>query len=211
MVPISITFASMTAGCCSNDANPLVTWNNSYIPNKWSDEYIRTIGDHSMYLVRYDGIYIKATDWQDSTIAWLQFFPDGYIASQRGLISANAVVPKDFHEIDFSRNYSIHRFKVDAMGAIVLQRFGIHEYCFHFRYQFGQIDATGRLHLTSQRWLNNDAPSIWGNVAVSIDDTYHFVPLKGTSPFPTGDAFIHHGPILTPQQYRESMRASTPQ
>jgi hypothetical protein len=181
-------------GCCTNDAKPTTAWNGAWVPEKWSDEYIGEIGDKSNSTIRYDGIYVRPSGQVNDAIDWIQFFPDGYAITRINLTSQPLTMPASprFADIDYSSHCPIARFSVTPSNAITLQYFGTHERCFHFWYNFGEITPDGTIRLTKQRWLNTDAPSLWGNVAVKINLQFHFVAFADKPPFHSGQVFLNY-------------------
>jgi len=188
-------FSLLLTGCCVNDAKPSAAWTGAWVPDKWSDELIGSVGDHSRHLVRFDGIYLRPAMTMGEGLAWVQFFPDGYMLGKIDVSPQRFVAPARFSEIDYSRRIAFGRYSVLMTGATTFQSFGIHERCFHFQYEFGEINPDGRIVMRKQRWLNSDAPSLWGNVPADINAIYIFVPFPDAPAFATGKAFLEHKPV----------------
>jgi len=191
---VTLLIALLSTGCCSNDATPLAAWNGAWIPDKWSDELIGAVGDHSGQTIRYDGIYLRPPMQIGDGVAWVQFFPDGYAVVEINVTPKQFTPPSRFSEINYAQRVGVARYSVREDGSMTIQYFGVHERCFHFRYQFGNAMPTGAIELKKQRWLNSDAPSIWGNWPADIDVEYRFVALPDPPPFASGEAFLKHRP-----------------
>lgn len=191
---VTLLLALLSSGCCSNDARPLAAWNGAWVPDKWSDELIGEVGDCSGHMVRYDGIYLRPPMRIGDGIAWIQFFPDGYAVAHINVTPKQFTAPSRFSEISYAQDAAVGRYCVSDDGNMTLQYFGIHERCFHFRYQFGSVTSAGVIEMKKQRWLNSDAFSIWGSWPADIDVEYHFVPLPDTPRFATGEAFLKQRP-----------------